>query len=161
MNAPLKIDPDRVFSIRPASPADGPMLSAMIRALAAQHGDVARGSAQTLLIDAFGFEPWIRILVAEAAGALIGYAILLPTYAAHFGERGMNLHHLFVADGWRGKGVGKELVRAGTALAQAQGCAFFTTGSHADNTPAHAFYEAIGFSVDNRPTVHFSQRLTA
>lgn len=135
------------FSIRAARRDDIPALVAMIGQLAAHHGDRASTDAETLLRDAFATPPWIEILVAQAPVGLIGYTVLCPLYRAQFGQRGLDMHHLFIAEHWRGKGVGRALIAAMLARARAQGCAYVKVGTHPDNFAAQEFYRARGFQL--------------
>ena len=107
-----------MVTIRTAKQRDLPALRELISELAAHHGDAAAVTPENLERDLFGRMPWITALVAEAAGELIGYAILVPLYRAQQGARGMELHHLYVRSAHRGTGIGRHLVakapRAGT-----------------------------------------------
>lgn len=95
-----------MVTIRCAKPRDLAELREMVAELAAHHGDAATITPEQLERDLFGRTPWITALVAEAGGALIGYAILVPQYRAAEGARGMEMHHLFVRPGHRGTASG-------------------------------------------------------
>ena len=131
--------------IRPARPADLPQLVAMVQALAAHHGDGAEISEATLAGDLFGPRPWIQALVAEGPGHLTGYAALTQLARLQYGQRGLDIHHLFVVADHRGKGLGKALIAAVLDHARAQGCTYVTVSALDSNTAARAFYAAQGF----------------
>jgi GNAT superfamily N-acetyltransferase len=133
------------FSIRPAHRDDVPALLDLIGQLAAHHGDKASTSADALLRDAFATPPWIEILVAESDARLIGYTVLCPLYRAQFAQRGLDMHHLFIVQDWRGKGVGRALIEAMVERARELGCAYVKVGTHPDNAAAQKFYLAYGF----------------
>ncbi|MGQ3279001.1 MAG: GNAT family N-acetyltransferase, partial [Shinella sp.] len=100
-NTVIKLEPPALerppmLTIRAARPGDLQQILDMITLLAECHGDIAKIAAVDLDRDLFGANPWITALVAEANGRLIGYALLVPTYRATEGLRGMDLHHLFV-----------------------------------------------------------------
>lgn len=135
-----------VVTIRAPRPADLPQLAEMIAALAAHHGDAAETTPERLERDLFGPHPWISALVAEADGSLIGYAILVPMYRAGEGRRGMDLHHLFVADGHRGNGIGQHLVDRARDHALKAGCDFLSVSAATGNFAAHRFYEHMDFT---------------
>lgn len=132
------------MDIRAAQPADIPALLALVQDLARHHGDTPMASADSLRRDLFGPVPWAQGLVA-VQGGVIGYALLLPLMRAHLGQRGMDLHHIFVAAQARGRGVGTALLAAARDVALAQGCVYLTVSTTEDNTKARGFYTSHGF----------------
>lgn len=134
-----------VVTIRPARPEDIAQLVTMITALAAHHGDAAQASAENLSRDLFGPQPWVTALVADSGEQLIGYAILAPLYRAQEGRRGMDVHHLYVADGHRGHGIGQHLMDRARAHALKAGCDFLSVSAATGNFAAHRFYEQMDF----------------
>ena len=133
------------ITVRDAEEHDSPRLLAMISALAAQHGDVAKISPEVLERDAFGSFPWIYTIVAEAQGTVIGYAVLCPLIKLEMGMRGIDLHHLFVEKKWRGFGVGRTLINASRKKARELFCEYMVVGTHPDNIDAQSVYLACGF----------------
>jgi ribosomal protein S18 acetylase RimI-like enzyme len=129
--------------IRPVTEADFPDVLPMVHALAAHHGDAPVATIDDLRRDTLGTQPWVQMLVAEGAG----YAAMYPLVQLQFGVRGMELHHLYVADHARGLGVGRGLIAASLAQARAQGCQYMTVGTDSANAAAQAVYRAIGFEA--------------
>ena len=121
------------------------MILDLAHALAAYHGDAATLSLAALERDSLGPAPWVTLLVAEGTTGLHGYAALCPQMQLQFGARGMDLHHLFVCDTARGKGLGRALVQAAMEHARGQGCAYVTVGTDQQNRRAQAFYRRAGF----------------
>ena len=135
-----------VVNIRPARLEDVPQLVIMITALAAHHGDAAETSPEHLERDLFGPHPWVTVFVADAGNeGLIGYAILVPLYRAQEGKRGMEVHHLYVANGHRGHGIGQHLIDRARTHAQKAGCDFLSVSAATGNFAAHRFYEQMDF----------------
>ncbi|MGF0536854.1 N-acetyltransferase family protein [Agrobacterium sp. ES01] len=134
-----------VVVIRSARVGDLPELNQMIAALAIHHGDASDMTPDKLERDLFGPMPWIQALVADSGEGLIGYAILVPLYKAQEGKRGMDLHHLFVADGQRGNGIGQHLVARARDIARKSGCDFLSVSAATGNFAAHRFYEHMDF----------------
>lgn len=133
--------------IRPALPGDLPAIADMIAALVLHHGDTSSITPNTLSRDVFGNPAWLKILVAQnSSGALAGYAALQPRYRLQFGQRGLDLHHLFVQPDHRGQGLGKRLINASLAMAHGMGCQALTVGTDPDNGPAKAMYTHMGFN---------------
>ncbi len=135
-----------VVIIRGARKTDLPELNEMITLLASYHGDAAAITPAKLERDLFGPLPWVHGLVAEADGALIGYALLLPLYRAQEGRRGLELHHLFVRDGHRGHGTGQHLVSRARDIAKRLGCDYLSVSATTGNVAAHRFYENMDFA---------------
>ncbi|MGB3313059.1 MAG: GNAT family N-acetyltransferase [Albidovulum sp.] len=145
--AVMSENPHSDFLVRPFHTGDGGAVVRMVTALAAFHGDTARIDEDLLARDAGGASPWIRILIAEADGTLIGYAAFAPLHHLQYSRRGLDMHHLFVAEAWRGKGVGSALVEAGAALARSLDCGWLSVGADAENRAAQDFYLARGFAM--------------
>ena len=120
-------------------------LVGLIGGLAAHHGDTATVRVADLQRDLFGPRPWLFGLGAEEAGRLVGHALLFPLAQAQFGSRGMDLHHLFVAEDCRGQGVGRALIDGVLDLATRLGCAYVAVGTQGENARAVAVYDAAGF----------------
>ena len=148
--------------VRAAVRADVPGLMPLVRGLAAHHGDQATVTAAGLDDLLFGPFAGLTALVAEAEGQLTGYAVLVPLVRLYFGQRGMDLHHLFVTEAARGHGIGPALIRAARAQALEAGCSYMTVTALAGHRALHAFYRAQGFhdappapdrfALDLRPT---------
>lgn len=149
-NTVIKLEPPvherpPMLTIRAARPGDLQQILDMITLLAECHGDTAKIAAVDLDRDLFGANPWITALVAEANGRLIGYALLVPTYRATEGLRGMDLHHLFVRADHRAHGIGRHLVSRAREHARIAGCGYLTVSAATGNFGAHRFYEQMNF----------------
>jgi GNAT superfamily N-acetyltransferase len=131
--------------IRATQAPDLPQLVALIRALAAHHDDAAMVSEASLSRDLFAPHPWMQILVAETGGALTGYLALTQLARLQWGQRGMDIHHLYVAKPHRGKGLGAALIAAAIEVARAQDCSYLTVSALDSNPEALAFYPKQGF----------------
>ena len=90
------------------------------------------------------------VLVAEAAGAVVGVASLHTFDLFHQAGR-IGRITSFIVDGLvRGEGVGKLLLAAADDFFRSMSCtrAEVTSGNH--RPAAHAFYEANGYAQDER-----------
>ncbi|MGV8952929.1 MAG: GNAT family N-acetyltransferase [Cypionkella sp.] len=132
--------------IRPATPADLPHLVVLIRALAAHHADDATVTETSLARDLFGPHPWLHMLVASDDAKLTGYVALTQLARLQWGQRGIDIHHLYVSEGHRGAGLGAGLVAAAIDFARAQDCSYITVSALETNTEAQAFYAKHGFT---------------
>jgi GNAT superfamily N-acetyltransferase len=145
--------------IRPLRREDVSGVTAMIADLAAHHGDEATLSEADLLRDAFGASAWIKVLVCESDGGLIGYCVLHPLYRTQSGERGMELQHLFVRPEWRGNGIGGRLIEAALELAQRHDCSYVNVGATGENIAAQSFYLHLGFAATPQLGLRFRWNL--
>ena len=161
MNTPSDPALDKsTVAIRPLEERDVDSVVAMIRELARQHDDEPSVTPQALRHDALGSTPWLSVLVAEQRCDLVGYAALLPRARLHFGARGMEMHHLFVAASHRGQGIGRLLIEAAEAEAVHFGCAYLTVGTHPSNVAAQKAYLSCGFASTPARGPTFSKHLT-
>ncbi len=144
---------------RKAVADDAAGLLALAEALTRYHDDVPRLTRAGVERDFFGASPWFHGLVAEAAGALVGYAALLPLARLGYGERGLDLHHLFVVAAARRLGVGSALVRAAEVLGRDLGCSYLIIGTHPGNAAAQAYYQRMGYGPLPNTAVRFTRRL--
>lgn len=133
-------------SVRRAEAGDMAGLLRLVRRLAAYHGDEATTGVEQLERDLLGSDPWAFGLVADVDGVLAGYAILYRLYRAQTGERGMDLHHLYVEPEWRAAGLGRMLIHEAIGMAERAGCSYMTVKAEADNRPAQRFYRSNGFT---------------
>lgn len=136
-----------MISLRRAQKSDLFALAAMVEALADHHGDKSANNATKLDRDLFGDMPWATAFVAETGGELIGYALLYPTYRATEGERGMELHHLYVKQDHRGEGIGRHLVDKARAHARSLNCDYLALGAATGNIRAYKFYQGLDFKA--------------
>ena len=141
---------------RMVAEGDLPIVLDMVHALSAHHGDTSTLTLAALKRDA---GHWHKIIVACVGDQIVGYASLLPRGQLHTGERGMNLHHLFVSSECRRRGVGGALIKAATAISKELGCVFLAVETAPDNTRAQQVYLDAGFAPRPIGGPQFSIRL--
>lgn len=134
------------ITIRPATPADIPLILAFIRALAAyeREPDAVTATEADLLRDGFGPNPFYFCLIAEKDGAPAGFAFYFFNYSTWLGRPGLYLEDLFVHPEFRGLGIGKALLQRVAAVAVQKGCPRLQWEVLDWNTPAIEFYRAMG-----------------
>ncbi|ALI54312.1 GNAT family N-acetyltransferase [Celeribacter marinus] len=144
MNTQIRHKPSTI-TIRPALWADKSRLLAMIGDLSRHHGEAATLDLPALVHLLKADMPWLKLLVAEQDGQLVGYAGVTGGMRLQFGERVMDLHHLFVDEAHRGRGIGRALINASHDLARTLGCGRITVGTMTTNIAAQKAYVACGF----------------
>ena len=132
--------------VRPARREDVPRVWAMLRGLAEYERleHEVGGSAERLADHLFAAPPLAGCLVAEADGALVGYAIFYPTYSSFSTAPMMWLEDLYVVPERRGRGDGKLLLGAVARLALERGCRRLGWVVLDWNQPSIRFYESVG-----------------
>jgi GNAT superfamily N-acetyltransferase len=108
-----------MISIRAATVADAPKLTAMIRELA-EYEQVAHEAAiseDSVIRDGFGPRPKFRALLAESDGQAAGYALFFEFYSSFQGCAGLLLDDIFVRPQFRKQGIAKALLARVAAIA--------------------------------------------
>ena len=132
------------MQITTARPRDLPDILRLVRALSAFHGDTATITLEALQTLFFDGGP-ATALVARDGASLVGYAGLLPHVRLHSGQRTLDVQHLYVIETHRGRGIGRALLAAARAEAEAQGCFRLTIGTDPANLAAQSAYRALGW----------------
>jgi len=135
-----------MLKIRPATPADAPVMVELIRALAIyeREPDAVTATEADLLRDGFGASPKFRCVIAEWDGEAAGFAFWFYNYSTWQGRPGLYLEDLFVKPEFRGKGIGKALLLHLAKIAADEHCGRFEWSVLDWNTPAIEFYESLG-----------------
>ena len=84
------------------------------------------------------------VLIAELAGAPVGFALFFQTYSTFLAKPGLYLEDLFVRPHARGKGVGTALMAALARIAVQRGYGRFEWSVLDWNEPALTFYASLG-----------------
>jgi GNAT superfamily N-acetyltransferase len=95
----------------------------------------------------FGPTPHAHAVIARISGEAAGFMIWFPTYSTFLARPGLYLEDLFVLPEWRGKGVGKALLRHLARIAIERRCGRIEWSVLDWNETAIRFYR----SLDARP----------
>ena len=135
-----------LLSIRPATVDDVPLIARLIRELAEYErlADAAVATEAGLREQLFGERPAAEVLIAEANGEPVGFALFFHTFSTFLGKRGLYLEDLFVLPDFRGLGLGKHLMAALARIAVQRDCGRFEWSVLDWNEPAIAFYRRLG-----------------
>jgi GNAT superfamily N-acetyltransferase len=132
--------------IRPAMPADVPMIARLIHELAVYeklaHACVMKET--DLREHLFGARKYAEVLIAEEQGTVVGFALFFHNYSTFRAKPGIYLEDLFVMPEARGRGHGKALLIALAKLAVERDCSRVEWSVLNWNTPSIDFYKALG-----------------
>jgi ribosomal protein S18 acetylase RimI-like enzyme len=134
--------------IRAATAADARVIVDLIRELAIYEEEPltsVKATEADILRDGFGPAPRFECLLVEIAGRAAGFALFFHNYSTWEGRAGIYVEDIFVSEWARGCNIGRRLLAAVCAIAQARGCTRVDLSVLHWN-PARAFYERLGFA---------------
>jgi GNAT superfamily N-acetyltransferase len=138
--------PAAAISVRPAAPADVPLILRFICGLAEYerllHACVATEAA--LHEHLFGARPFAEVVIAEDADGPAGFALFFHNYSTFLAKPGIYLEDLFVLPERRGAGFGKALLVRLAQIAVARGCGRVEWSVLDWNEPSIGFYRGLG-----------------
>lgn len=97
-----------------------------------------------------GLEEWMfekgkaESLLAIADGQVIGQALFFHNFSTFQGRAGIYLEDLYVRPAWRGKGIGKELLKRLAKITVERGCGRLEWCCLDWNQPSIDFYHSMG-----------------
>ena len=132
--------------IRPAAPADVPLMLSLVRELAEfeREPNAVKATEEDFMRDAFGPQPRFHCVIAEWWGEPAGFALYFYNYSTWVGKAGIYLEDLFVRSAYREKGIGKHLFRHMARLAVEQNLGRLVWNVLKWNETAIRFYESLG-----------------
>jgi GNAT superfamily N-acetyltransferase len=144
------------IEILPATPTDVPLVLALITELAdyekLRHEVVATEASLNQAL--FGQRPSAEAVIARIGGEAAGFALYFHNFSTFLGKPGLYLEDLFVRPAYRGRAIGKALLKYLAALALERDCGRFEWAVLDWNRPARDFYEALGAQVKSDWIIH-------
>ena len=132
-------------AIRPATAADIPAMVHLLGRLFAIEGDFAfPPERQQRGLELLLAAPQAMVLIAEAAGGVVGMATAQQLISTAEGGPALLIEDLVIAPDWRGQGIGTALLDALAAWGQDQGATRMQLLADRTNTPALHFYRQRG-----------------
>jgi GNAT superfamily N-acetyltransferase len=135
------------FMIRPALPADGGALKALMLAYIVDFYGSPRpddGKLDVLIAELQNGRISRKWVAADEAGRLVGFVTLYYTYSTFRAQKVAIMNDLYVAVPFRGTEVAASLFAAIREFAKQDGCAYLGWETAADNARAQYFYEKMG-----------------
>lgn len=134
------------LNIRYADKSDVPIIFSLIKKLAEYEklSDKVLTTEEKLEGSIFGNEKFVEILIAEFDGKAVGYALFFKNYSTFLGKAGIYLEDLFVLPDYRGKGIGKSLLKKVISIAKERDYGRVEWSVLDWNEPAIEFYQKIG-----------------
>ena len=141
------------ITIAPAQPADAAAMAELLAEMDRFYGaDTTAPLAERvrqLSDEVFTSSPAARVLLAWDGDRLAGLAAYSFLWPAAGLTRSLYLNELYVADRYRGQGIGKLLVRSLFGTATKNGCSRVEWTTDRDNAGALAFYAQLGVPVQS------------
>ena len=143
------------LSIRPAKPADLPLIAQFIRDLADYEklAHEVRFDEAKLGRKLFGERPYAEVVIGEIDGAPQGFALFFHNFSTFEGRPGIYLEDLFVRPAARGSGLGKALLAHLAMLCVERDCARLEWSVLDWNAPSIGFYKSLGARMMDEWTV--------
>jgi len=137
-----------MICIRLATRADLSVLADLLGELFAQEREFSPDrTAQMRGLDLlFDRGDWVRIMVADIDGEVVGMGILHLGVSTYLGAKVAMLEDVIVAPAQRGVGLGKRLLAGLIEQARRDGVQRITLLTDHDNGAGRAFYESYGFT---------------
>jgi GNAT superfamily N-acetyltransferase len=144
------------ITISVATAADVPLILDLIRGIAEyeklSHEVVA---TEALLREhLFGPNPKAEVRIARIGGQAVGFALFFHNFSTFVGRPGIYLEDLFVRPEFRGKGVGRALLRELARIATERKCGRLEWSVLDWNEPAIRFYESLGAKPMSEWTIY-------
>ncbi|HNX95572.1 MAG TPA: GNAT family N-acetyltransferase [Holophaga sp.] len=138
-----------MLALRPAAPEDVPLILDYIKELADYERAPGKAVArpEDLQRHLFGDKPLAFAVMAEWDGLPAGWALWFYNFSTWEGKPGLYLEDLYVRPAFRGKGIGKALLRHLAGVAVEQGCTRYVWQVLDWNAPSIAFYQAMGAQI--------------
>ncbi len=143
------------IAIRPATPADLPLIAQFIRDLAEYEklAHEVRFDETGLGENLFGPRPYAEVVIGEIESTPQGFALFFHNFSTFEGRPGLYLEDLFVRPAARGSGLGKALLAHLARLCVDRDCARLEWSVLDWNAPAIGFYQSLGARLMDEWTV--------
>ncbi|GAB4357153.1 MAG: GNAT family N-acetyltransferase [Bryobacter sp.] len=135
-----------MLKLRAATTEDAALITQFIHELADYEklAHECQATEATIREQLFGAKPAAQVVIAEWNGAAAGFALYFYTFSTFLARPGIYLEDLYVRSEFRGKGIGKGLLRHLARVTVEQGYGRLEWSVLKWNAPSIAFYESLG-----------------
>ena len=142
--------------IKPASPADTPIILQLIRELAEFERLLheVQATEEQLREQLFGARPGAEVVIARMGDEVAGFALFFHNFSTFLAKPGLYLEDLYVRQKFRGQGCGEALLRYLARTALERGCGRLEWSVLDWNVRAIDFYKSLGAVQMDQWTVH-------
>ena len=144
------------LEIRPAGPADVPVVLSLIRDLAEYERLLheVEATEESLGRSLFGDRPYAEALIGELRGEPVAFAVYFHNFSTFLGKPGLYLEDLFVKPTARDLGIGGAILRRLARIAVERDCGRLEWSVLDWNAPALGFYKSLGAIPMGDWTIH-------
>lgn len=143
------------FSIRSAGEEDILLILNFIKELAEYEKMLEEVVAtEDLLYEWIFVKEIAEVLIAELEGKPVGFALFFHNFSTFLGRGGIYLEDVYVKPEYRGKGIGKGLLKKLAQLAVERGCGRLEWACLDWNEPSINFYLSLGAQAMDEWTVY-------
>jgi GNAT superfamily N-acetyltransferase len=136
----------RNLMIREAGEADLPRVLPLFAGLGLDNGRVLDADAARRLFERMRSYPDYRLYLAVLEGEVLGaFALLVMDNLGHLGAPSGVVEDVVVLEGWRGRGIGREMMRFAMNRCREKHCYKMVLSSNRRRVDAHRFYRSLGF----------------
>lgn len=139
----------QTLSIRPATPADVPLVLSFIRDLADYEKLTHLVVATEAIIaeELFGPTSRTEVLLGYSAGEPVAFAVYFHNFSTFLGRKGLYLEDLYVRPAHRRRGYGRALLLRLARIAAERNCGRMEWSVLDWNEAAIFFYEQLGATI--------------
>ena len=143
-------------AVRFAGPGDMDLVFSALEGIAdaVNERDKLKGSAEDLRRFGFGEKPAFETLIAEVEGQFAGCCLYFPSFSTWIGRPGVYVQDFFVAEAFRGRGVGERLLQRLAAITRERGGRYIRLSVDTGNRRAQSFYARCGIRHRTDEQIH-------
>lgn len=147
------------LTIRAAAESDVDLIFGALAGIAETVGErhKLKSSPEDLRRYGFGDSPAFGCLIAEIERRFAGCCLYFPSFSTWMGKPGAYVQDFYVAEEFRGQGVGEGLLRRLASVTRARGGGYIRLAVDKQNLRAQAFYRRCGIRHSDTEQIHMAR----